>query len=240
MARSKNPRPKTEADRRYNERRRIKRAAERLAKQAKLQTGKIKQETLKHVNNLKQAVKDSYYNRQSKQYQQTITQLQTRTRSGREYERKIAEQTRERSFAENQRITKMQENYFRSASKTMAEKMDETGPTAQQRLVRMEQSFFYSKTRVLWLGGSESMRNENIVAGLRGIRLASGRTIQNLQDAVEWVKEQFPDEYPTLERVMKGVYDTDNDTFFQDEEEAEDASPSPISRAEFRALGVSF
>lgn len=240
MARSKNPRPKTDADRRYNERRRIRRAAERLTKQAQLQAGKIKQETLKHVNNLKQAVRDSYYNRQNKQYKQTITQLQTRTRSGREYERKIAEQTRELSFEANQRHTKQQENYFRSAAKTEEQRAGNLDTTPAQKLARMEQSFFYSKTRILWLGGSESMRNENIVAAMNTLRLESGKRVSNLKDAVQWIKENYAEEYPTMERVMKNMYDTEDDNFFQNEEEKRDGSDPPVSRSEWRELGVKF
>ena len=84
------------------------------------------------------------------------------------------------------------------------------------------------------------MRNENIVAGLQGVRLQSGRPIQNLQDAVEYIKERYGEEYPTMEKTMKGRYDTEADVDFQGEEERQDASPRPVSRKSLRAAGAKF
>lgn len=230
-------RPKTAADERYNERRRIRRAAKRLAKQAKLQTGKIREETLKHVNNLKQAVKDSYYNRKTKQYKQTITQLNTRTQSGREYVRKIAEQTRELSIQENARINKMITKYFEQGSKTESQKASNEPRTQRQKFIRSQANFFYGATKQLWFGGSVEMRDENILYGMRNFRLESGKRVQNLQDAMQWVKEQFPDNFPTDYDDNVLVSDTFMDAVFAEEEEEESDSPPTISLHAFRAAG---
>lgn len=70
-------RPKTKADERYNERRRARRAVDRLENQAKLQAGTAQKETLKQVAKLRQAISESYIDKRTKEYKKTLTQLQT-------------------------------------------------------------------------------------------------------------------------------------------------------------------
>ncbi len=236
-AAKKASRPKTAADERYNERRRAIRAAERLEKKAQLQSGKIKQETLKHVKSLKQAVKDSYFNRKTKQYNQTITQLELQVKSGREYAAKIAEQTRELSARENVRINRMVSNYFSQAVKSEAQRAGVEPVNPRQRLIQSQKNFFYGATKQLWFGGSAEMRNENILYGMRNFTLESGKRVQNLQDAIMWVKEHYPDRFPTDESENLYVSDTFADSVFSEEVELEDDSPPIISLQAFRAAG---
>lgn len=229
-----------ESQQRYNARRRARYAATKLEKQAQLQTGKNREQTLKQLRSLKKAIDASYIDKKTKQYKQTITQLESKTKTGLAYSQKLAARTKQLSEAENKRRTAMQVSYFKQAAKTEAQREAGTSLTQQQKLARAEQSFFYSATRVLWQGGSPEYRNENIVAGLRGVHLSSGKPITNLQDAVEYVKERYADTYPTMDMVRKGRFDTDTDLDFLGEVEEIETSPRPISRKSLRAAGAKF
>lgn len=211
----------------YNERRRLKRAEARLQKAIKTQSGAERNATQKQIDILQRNIRESYQDKKTKTYKKTAVQL-----------RQVSENLREKSFAENERLTKMQENYFKSASLTPDQREANVSRTAQQRLARKEADFFYSKTQVLWERGDVERRNENIVAALEGKVLQSGAKVQNLSDAVQWVKEQFPEEYPTLKDAKSTVKDTLNDMEFQGESEEESTSPPPISRSQFRMLGI--
>lgn len=237
-ATKKAPRPKTDADRRYNERRKAKRAQERLEKQAKLQSGEALKETRKQINQLKKSIKGSYFDKEKKGYKQSLSEFRLEVKGGIEKSLKQSQAIKEKSFQQNQRLTRMQENYFNSATRTPEQREANVPRTSQQKLARNEANFFYSKTQVLWERGSVEMRNENIVAALQGQRLQSGAKVQNLQDAVQYIKEMFSQEYPTMESVNKTSFDTLEDTTFNQESEDESISPPPISYAEFRALGI--
>lgn len=226
------------ADERYNERRRARRAAERLEKQAKLQSGSVRKETLKQASKLREAINNSYVNKKTRAYKNAIGQLDNLTKSGREFSRKVAQQIKSFTYEENQRRTKMQINYFRSAARTKAQIENDEDLTPQQKLARAEQSFFYSSTRVFWGAGSANLRNENILEAFENARLESGRRVENLQDAVQFIKEQYPDEYPTMERALRGEYDTE-DKMFQGEQEEESTSPPPISRSQLARIVAS-
>lgn len=142
----------------------------------------------------------------------------------------------ELSNAENKRRTAMQENYFRMASRTEEQKANNQPLTNEQKLSRAEQSFFYAATRHLWQGGSAAMINENIVAGMEynNLRLKNGQLVTNLQMAVQWVKEAYGDEYPTMDKVKQGKYDTKKSLEFMGEIEERNPSPLPISKKQLR------
>lgn len=135
------------------------------------------------------------------------------------------------SSSDNSRKTKMQESYFKRAN--LAE--GQITRTAEQKLIRQEQTFFYAKTRHLWEGGSPAMRNDNIVSGMQdyGLKLSNGQSIENLADAVQWVKENYSKDYPTLSKAIEGRYDTENDPDFNEEVENETGSPPSISKEAF-------
>lgn len=227
--------PNAPGNKRYNERRRAKRAAERLERAAKEQRGEARKESLAQARKLRQAVSESYQDKKTRTYKQSISQLESVTRSGRDYSYRVAQQQRSLSYEENLRRTQMLENYFRSASQTEAQRQAGVPRTDAQRLARAQSAFFYSKTRVLWQAGSPGMRNQNIVAGMEGIKLESGRPVQNLQDAFDFIAQEYADEFPTMEKLKKGLINTFDESFLN-EEEYEDDSPEPITRMEFEAF----
>lgn len=233
---TKKPRNK-EADERYNARRRAKRALARLEKQVQKQIGNAKKETIRYINQLRNAIKDSYIDKKSKQYKQTVTQFESKTLSGRQFERKIAEQNKRLSAAENRRRNEMVKSYFRSAAKTETQLRGDIGLTPEQKLIRATQAQFYKDTRVLWQGGSPELRNENIIAGLQqyGATLPNGKPVENLQDALDLMMQMNPDKYPTMDKILKGEWDTEEDDF-ADEVEEEAPSPPPVSRKAFRNM----
>lgn len=237
-AKTKKPRARKPSDDRYNERRRARRAAERLEKQAKFQSGSALKETRKEISTLKKAIRDSLWDKQSKSYKNALGQLDLRTRVAREISNTIKELQQDSTFKENARINKMVESYFRSASLTKEQRESGIDYTPAQKLARAEQAFVYQKTRELWLDGSEAMRNANIIAGMQGIRLSNGRMVQNMQDVMSWLKEVYPDEYPTMERVTRGEFDTETDESFQNEREKQAGSPPQISRSQWRQFGA--
>lgn len=211
----------------YNERRRLKRAEAKLQKAIKTQSGAERTATQKQIDILQRNIRESYQDKQTKTYKKNATQL-----------RQISENLREKSFSENERLTRMQKNYFNSASLTEEQRESRIPRTSEQQLAREEANFFYRKTQVLWERGSVERRDENIVAALNGQVLESGAKVQNLQDAVQFIKEKFAEEYPTLKDAKSKVSDTLKDKEFQGESEEESTSPPPISRAEFRMLGI--
>lgn len=182
------------------------------------------------------------YDKQSaRNYRKAIDNVKDIRNKNRQTARKIGEVQGEVSYEENKRLTKMQEAYFRQSRKTPIQKESGEPLNVQQELIRQQANFVYSKTRVLWMGGDEVLRNENIVAGLSNAQLKDGSYVRNFKDAVQWVKEQYPDEYPTLDKIMKqrdNKVDTLSDTEFNGEYEYEETSPPPISRAQFEAMGI--
>lgn len=234
-AATKAPRAKTAADERYNERRRAKRAADRLAKQAKQQSGAAREKTLQLEAQLRDVIKGSY--KTEKGYQQSISDFRQSIQKGVEYEREQRSFLRPRSFAENQRLTNMRKAEFRKARLTDTQKSTRNAGgnpqlTSEQRLAQAEKDFFYSKTRELWIGGSEAMRDQNIVAKMQeyGLTFENGRQIENLEDAFQFIKEKNRQEIPTLENL---------DEFDVNEQETKSGSPRPISLKEWRSWRAS-
>ena len=222
---------RVESRKRDNQRKRLRTLDRRLERLAQQQTGEALRQTRREQAKVQRAIKSSYYDRDKGKYNVAYEKLEARTRQPREYSQKIAQRNKPKKRPDNERITKMQVNYFRSANRTEAQKQAGEPLTQQQRLARAEQSFFLAATRVLWQGGSPNFRYENIVEGLQsyGVRLQSGRSIENLQDAVQFVKEQYGDRYPTMQMVEEGYFDIDETETIED-------SPRALSRKRLRSL----
>lgn len=220
-----------EARKRGNQRRRLKYADNNLEKLAKQQTGEALKQTRREQRRIKRAIKASYYDRDKGKYNTAYEKIEAKLNTSREYLQKQALRNKPKKEIENKRLSEMQKNYFRSAHRTEAQKQANAPLTNQQRLAKAEQIFFFSATRVLWQGGSPEMRYENVVEGLKsyGARLSSGRMVENLQDAVQFVKEQYGDKYPTMDKVKEGYYDFDESETIED-------SPRAISRKKLRSL----
>lgn len=220
-----------ESRKRYNQRRRAIYQKQKLQKQAQQQSGEALSRTKREIAKVERIIKASYFDRDKGKYKTSYNKLETRIKTVKEFSQKQASIIKPRKQIDNERITRMQINYFRSANRTEAQVQMNAQPTNQQRLARHEQTFFFAATRVLWQGGSPQMRYENIVEGLQsyGVRLQNGRQIENLQDAVQFVKEQYGNKYPTMEMVREGYFDGN-------EEETKDPSPRPLSRQRLRSF----
>lgn len=220
-----------EARKRNNQRKRMFYHRNKLQERAKLQSGVALKETQKEIKKIERAIKSSYFDRDKGKYTEGYNKLELKLQHTKEYQQTISARIKPNKQQDNERITNMQKNYFRSAARTEAQKQAGESLTQQQRLSRAEQSFFMAATRVLWQGGSPNMRYENIVAGLNsyGARLSSGRIVENLQDAVQFIKETYGDAYPTMDKVKEGYFD-------YDESEPIAKSSRPLSAKRLRGL----
>lgn len=220
-----------ESQKRYNQRRRLKYRENKLQELAKNQSGSALKETRKEIKRLQRAIKSSYYDRNKGKYKRSYNQLESKLQISTKYQQKLTNRIKPNKQQDNERITNIQKNYFRSAARTEAQKQAGEPLTQQQRLSRAEQEFFMKATRVLWQGGDTHMRYENIVAGLNsyGARLSNGRIVENLQDAVQYIKEIYGDAYPTMDKVKEGYFDYDESEVIED-------SPRPLSAKRLRGL----
>lgn len=235
---SANPRPQTEADLRYNERRRARRALEKMREKASSQRGSALEQTQRNIQALSAQIENSLYDRKTKSYKQSLEQLRTVSSAAREEVARLSEISRDRSLAENNRINNMVIDFFRSDKITQSQKEAGQGKTVEQQYARDVQSFFYTATHSLWANGSKSMINENILAALENVRLQSGKRVQNLQDALEWVKEVYGEEtWPKRRSVENGEVDT-SDGGFGSVQEEQGGSPPYITVTELRRMGV--
>ena len=235
---SANPRPQTEADLRYNERRRARRALEKMREKTSLQRGSALEQTQRNIQALSAQIENSLYDRKTKSYKQSLEQLRTVSSAAREEVARLSEMTRERSLSENIRINDMVMDYFRSASYTSSQKEAGTAKSIEQQYARDVSEHFYSTTAPLWRGGDKGMINENILAALENVTLSSGRRVQNLQDAMEWVRETYGEaSWPRRRSVENGEVDT-SDGGFGSVQEEQGGSPPYITVTELRRMGV--
>lgn len=235
---SVNPRPKTEADLRYNERRRARRALEKMREKASLQRGSALEQTQRNIQVLSAQIENSLYDRKTKRYKQSLEQLRTVSSAAREEVLRLSEMTRERSLSENIRINDMVMDYFRSDKITQSQREAGQGRTIEQQYARDVQSYFYNATKPLWVAGSKGMINQNILAALENVTLSSGKRVQNLQDAMEWVRETFGEEnWPKRRSVENGEVDT-SDGGFGSVQEEQGGSPPYVTVTELRRMGV--
>lgn len=191
------PRARKHSDDVYNARRRAKRALDRLNKQIGSATGELKKELQQQVTSLKQTIEGSRYDRKNKRYNVDYRVVDRRTEAIRDFIVKDKRQARELTAKENERLNAMMREYWASAKRTEAQKATNAPRTPEQRLARAEQSFVYKMTLPLWQGGDVELRNENIIAALSKIKLKNGRHISNMQDVANYLKQLYPNDYPT-------------------------------------------
>lgn len=219
---------------RDKERKALKRAyakAQSLASQA---SGETRKQLLQEAAKYERQIQASYYNKQTKSYTVNEKQFAAQVQQAKTEVAQRKARARSNTIAENARFTQMRKNEFAKAKLTDAQKAvkDAGGKpelTKEQRLARAESDFFYQATRELWLGGNVEQRNENIVAAMKGLRLESGKPVENLEDAFQYVKEHAKGKVPTEENI---------DEFDFDEQESEGDSPPPISLKQWRACGA--
>ena len=191
------PRAHKHSDDVYNARRRAKRALDRLNKQIGSATGEIKKELQQKATFLKQTIEGSRYDRKNKRYNVDYKEVESRT-----------EAARELTKAENRRKNEMLKAFWKSAKRTEAQKATKAPRTPEQRFARAEQAFVYKMTLPLWQGGDVELRDENILAALSKIKLPKkGRHISNMQDVADYLKQKYPNDYPTLDDFDENGFD---------------------------------
>lgn len=235
-ASKKAARERTLSQNMYNARRRALRASNNLRKLAENQKGKARQNTLNRIAEINDKITHSFYDRKTKSYSISYDDFNNSINETKGIVQELRFQTRKLNFRENARLTKMQKSYFKMGSLTEEQRANKEERTDEQLLARAEADFFYAATRVLWQGGSPELRDENIIAGLKGQRLENGQYVTNLQTAVQFIKEQYGDAYPTIDSIKKSGINTDSDEQFAGEAEPEDDSPPGLTRSGLRAL----
>ena len=218
------PRARKHSDDVYNARRRAKRALDRLNKQIGSATGELKKELQQQVTSLKQTIESSRYDRKNKRYNVDYRVVDRRTEAVRDFIVKDKRQARELTAKENERLNAMMRSYWASAKRTEAQKATNAPRTPEQRLARAEQSFVYKMTLPLWQGGDVELRNENIIAALSKIKLKNGRHISNMQDVADYLKQLYPNDYPTYGDFAKNGFDVNSE-----ERNPEDSDPDVIA-----------
>lgn len=191
------PRARKHSDDVYNARRRAKRALDRVNKQIGSASGELKKELQQQVTSLKQTIEGLRYDRKNKRYNVDYRVADRRTEAVRDFIVKDKRHARELTAKENERQNAMIRAYWASARKTEAQKATNAPLTPEQRLARAEQSFVYKMTLPLWQGGDVELRNENILAALSKIKLKNGRHISNMKDVADYLKQLYPNDYPT-------------------------------------------
>lgn len=107
---------------------------------------------------------------------------------------------------------------------------------AIKKLGRVERSFIYKQTEALWRGEKDiEHRDEIIIEKLSGIRLESGRHISNMEDVRQFLKEKYPDEYPTIDMINSKFRNYEGEIISEDSNK--DIIASSASR--WRSMGAS-
>lgn len=207
------PRAHKHSDDVYNARRRAKRALDRLNKQIGSATGELKKELQQQATSIKQTIEGSRYDRKNKRYNVDYKEVDRRT-----------EASRELTKAENRRKNEMLKAFWKSSKRTEAQKATNAPRTPEQRLARAEQSFVYKMTLPLWQGGDVELRDENILAALSNIELPNGRHISNMQDVADYLKQKYPNDYPTLDDFAENGFDVN-----REESSPEDSNQNVIA-----------
>ena len=205
------PRAHKHSDDVYNARRRAKRALDRLNKQIGSATGALKKELQQQVTSLKQTIEGSRYDRKNKRYNVDYKEVDRRTEAVRGFIVEVKRHVRELSKAENRRKNEMLKSFWKSAKRTEAQKATNAPRTPEQRLARAEQSFVYKMTLPLWQGGDVELRDENILAALSNIELPNGRHISNMQDVADYLRQLYPNDYPTLDDFDENGFDVNSE-----------------------------
>lgn len=69
----------------------------------------------------------------------------------------------------------------------------------------------YKMTLPLWQGGDVELRDENILAALSNIELPNGRHISNMQDVADYLRQLYPNDYPTLDDFDENGFDVNTE-----------------------------
>ena len=218
------PRAHKHSDDVYNARRRAKRALERLNKQIGSASGELKKELQQQVTSLKQTIEASRYDRKNKRYNVDYKEVDRRTEAVRDFIVKVKRHARELSKAENRRKNEMLKSFWRSSKRTEVQKATNAPRTPEQRLARAEQSFVYKMTLPLWQGGDVELRDENILVALSNIELPNGRHISNMQDVADYLRQLYPNDYPTLDDFDENGFDVN-----REESSPEDSNQNVIA-----------
>lgn len=218
------PRAHKHSDDVYNARRRARRALERLNKQIGSATGELKKELQQQATSIKQTIEGSRYDRKNKRYNVDYKEVDRRTEVVRDFIVKVKRHARELSKAENRRKNEMLKSFWRSSKRTEAQKATNAPRTPEQRLARAEQSFVYKMTLPLWQGGDVELRDENILAALSNIELPNGRHISNMQDVADYLRQLYPNDYPTLDDFDENGFDVN-----REESSPEDSNQNVIA-----------
>lgn len=218
------PRAHKHSDDVYNARRRARRALERLSKQIGSATGELKKELQQQATSIKQTIEASRYDRKNKRYNVDYKEVDRRTEAVRDFIVKVKRHARELSKAENRRKNEMLKSFWRSSKRTEAQKATNAPRTPEQRLARAEQSFVYKMTLPLWQGGDVELRDENILAALSNIELPNGRHISNMQDVADYLRQLYPNDYPTLDDFAENGFDVN-----REESSPEDSNQNVIA-----------
>lgn len=218
-------------------RNKARRALTRLEKQVEQQKGGTKAETKQQIRELRETINNSFYNRETKSYMISTDKLSNIATSSRERVEQFERYLHTDSDLVNQRKTRQMEAYFRSASLSEAQRQSGERKTPEQRLARAQQEFFYRMTQTIWQGNTTpDDRNNYIVDVLRNsnVRLESGRKVQNLTDAVQYIQETFPN-FPTMNDVLANPNLGET---FEDSFEYTEVSPDMPNYSEWKRLGV--
>ena len=206
------PRAHKHSDDVYNARRRAKRALDRLNKQIGSATGELKKELQQQAISLKQTIEGSRYDKKNKRYNIHYREVDSRTEAVRDFIVKDKGPARELTAKENERKNAMIRAFWKSAKRTEAQKATNAPRTPEQRFARAEQSFVYKMTLPLWQGGDVELRDENILAALSKIKLPKkGRHISNMQDVADYLKQKYPNDYPTYGDFAENGFDVNRE-----------------------------
>ena len=220
------PRAHKHSDDVYNARRRAKRALDRLNKQIGSASGELKKELQQQVTSLKQTIEGSRYDKKNKRYNIHYREVDRRTEAVRDFVYvKVKGPARELTAKENERKNAMLKSFWKSAKRTEAQKAANAPRTPEQRFARAEQSFVYKMTLPLWQGGDVELRDENILSALSKIKLPKkGRHISNMQDVADYLKQKYPNDYPTLDDFDENGFDVN-----REESNPEDSNQNVIA-----------
>ena len=212
------PRPKRKSDEQYNARRRARRAIERAKNNVASKQINNSESIYKEINRLQNLVDKSYYSRDTKKYNYNFANINKQVAKITPNINKLIHSNN--TYAENNRITKMQQNYFRTSG----------------AMHKWEGARFYRYTQSIWEGQSPDQRDNIIVDYLSNheAKLNNGMIVSNLADAFQFIKEKYSEEWARKQRSNKLArtnreYWSDEDEEFMSEYEEESISPPPGS-----------
>lgn len=213
---------------RDNERKKLRRKTDKLYQQLENAKGKDAARIKSQIKTNERTIQESYYNRKSQSYGNiSVEEL---TQSYRESEKVIERFYRfQRQMTPEQiaRVNEIEKMKSRSASLAPGQ----VEKNVEQKLVRAQEAFVFSRTRELWQGTDTSRTWETIIEKLQGVELQDGTKIQTILHVKQYIKELYPDQYPTPDNL--NVMSTMEWT-----QVYEDFAKAAITPSQWRAYGV--